>query len=136
MPGSNGPRPIHELVHALPGHQANTMQFHDPFTNETMQSPERRVPAFKPFRVLKDAMATAYRNGTVQQLYANGRTHPPALGGCVLLRQNPAFLLLFQAFRAGNGVEWRTGQGQKRTIALCSGPLNQGAQPALSQSVG
>lgn len=37
----------------------------NPFTNEAMQIPERRVPAFKPFRALKDAVAMAPRNTAV-----------------------------------------------------------------------
>ena len=38
---------------------------HNPFTNETMQIPERRVPVFKPFRALKDAVTVAPRDVTV-----------------------------------------------------------------------
>ena len=37
----------------------------NPFTNETMQIPERRIPAFKPFRALKDAVAMAPRDATI-----------------------------------------------------------------------
>ena len=37
----------------------------NPFTNEAMQIPERRVPAFKPFRALKEAVAMAPRNTAV-----------------------------------------------------------------------